>query len=319
VQNYFVINGRIKGRIKSYSSFNEKVVRKSRSKWLRQTLTRIGVTSIGIYSLACLSLWLEQNRFIFFPQREITTSPEQYKLSYQDVSLPVTTEEGKIENIHGWWIPANRPNAKVVLYLHGNSQNIGENLKHANRFHELGFSVFLPDYRGYGKSEGGFPSETQVYSDAQTAWTYLTQQRGIDPKQILIYGHSLGGAIAIDLATKHQDAAGLIVESSFTSIVNMVHRDPKFAIFPIELLLNQKFDSIQKVRSLTLPVLYIHGTADNVIPASMSQQLFDATTSSKQIVMIPNGGHSDNAAVNRSLYFSSVHNFTSAIAQTYPH
>jgi uncharacterized protein len=295
------------------------VVHKSRSKWLRQILTRLGLTSVGVYSVACLSLWLGQNRFIFFPQREITTSPEQYKLSYQDVSLPVTTEAGKIENIHGWWIPVNRTNAKVVLYLHGNSQNIGGNLKHANRFHELGFSVFLPDYRGYGKSEGGFPSETQVYSDAQTAWTYLTQQRGIDPKQILIYGHSLGGAIAIDLATKHPEASELIVESSFTSIADMVRRDAKFAIFPIDLLVHQKFDSIGKVRSLTLPVLYIHGTADNVIPSSMSQQLFDATTASKQIVMIPNGGHSDNAAVNRSLYFLSVQNFTSAIAQNDPH
>jgi uncharacterized protein len=288
------------------------VTKKIRLRWLPQALTKIGLASAGVYSVACLSLWVWQNRFIFFPQREITTSPEQYKLSYQEVSLPVKTEGGKVENMHGWWLPANQPNAKVVLYLHGNSQNIGGNLKHANRFHELGFSVFLPDYRGYGKSEGGFPSEAQVYADAQTAWIYLTQQRRINPKQILIYGHSLGGAIAIDLATKHPEASGLIVESSFTSISNMVQRDPKFAIFPIDLLLHQKFDSISKVRSLTMPVLYMHGTADSVIPSSMSQQLFDATTSSKKIVLIPNGGHSNNATVNRSLYFSAVQNFTSA-------
>jgi uncharacterized protein len=288
------------------------VPKKFRLKWLPQALTKIGLASAGVYSVACLSLWAGQNRFIFFPQREITTQPEQYKLSYQDVSLPVKTENGKIENIHGWWIPANRPNAKVLLFLHGNSQNIGGNLKHANRFHELGFSVFISDYRGYGKSEGSFPSEAQVYADAQTAWIYLTQQRGINPKEILIYGHSLGGAIAIDLATKHPEASGLIVESSFTSISDMVRRDAKFAIFPIDLLLNQKFDSIGKVRSLTMPVLYMHGTADSVIPSSMSQQLFDATNSSKKIVLIPNGGHSDNATVNRSLYFLSVQNFTSA-------
>ncbi len=287
-------------------------------KWLPQALTKIGLASVGVYSVACLSLWAGQNRFIFFPQREITTSPEQYKLSYQEVSLPVKTEGGKTENINGWWIPANKPNAKVVLYLHGNSQNIGGNLKHANRFHELGFSVFLPDYRGYGKSEGGFPSEAQVYADAQTAWTYLTQQRGINPKEIFIYGHSLGGAIAIELASKHPEASALIVESSFTSIADMVHRDPKFAIFPIDLLVHQKFDSINKVRSLTMPVLYIHGTADTIIPFGMSQQLFDATFASKKIVFIPNGGHNNNATVNRSLYFSSVQNFTSKFAQTYP-
>lgn len=292
--------------------------KKFRLKWLPQALTKIGVVSVGAYSAVCLSLWVGQNRFIFFPQREITTTPEQYKLSYQDISLPIKTEEGKIENMHGWWLPANQPNAKVVLYLHGNSQNIGGNLKHANRFHELGFSVFLPDYRGYGHSEGGFPSEAQVYADAQTAWTYLTQKQGINPKQILIYGHSLGGAIAIDLASKHPEASALIVESSFTSIANMVHRDPKFAIFPIDLLVHQKFDSINKVRSLTMPVLYIHGTADTIIPFGMSQQLFDATFASKKLVFIPNGGHNNNATVNRSLYFSSVQNFTSKFAQTYP-
>jgi uncharacterized protein len=294
------------------------VSKKFRLKWLPQALTKIGVVSVGAYSAVCLSLWVGQNRFIFFPQREITTTPEQYKLSYQDISLPIKTEEGKIENMHGWWLPANQPNAKVVLYLHGNSQNIGGNLKHANRFHELGFSVFLPDYRGYGHSEGGFPSEAQVYADAQTAWTYLTQKQGINPKQILIYGHSLGGAIAIDLASKHPEASALIVESSFTSIANMVHRDPKFAIFPIDLLVHQKFDSINKVRSLTMPVLYIHGTADTIIPFGMSQQLFDATFASKKLVFIPNGGHNNNATVNRSLYFSSVQNFTSKFAQTYP-
>ena len=146
---------------------NETVPQKSRLRWLPQALPKIGLASVSVYSIACLSLWTGQNRFIFFPQRQITTQPEQYKLSYQEVSLLVKTEDGKTENIHGWWIPANRPNAKVVLYLHGNSQNIGGNLKHANRFHELGFSVFLPDYRGYGKSEGDFPSETQVYADAQ--------------------------------------------------------------------------------------------------------------------------------------------------------
>ncbi len=282
---------------------------KFRSKWLHHALTKIGLASVGVYSVACLSLWVGQNRFIFFPQREITTKPEEFKLRYQDVSLPVKTEDGKTENIHGWWLPTNRTNAKVLLFLHGNSYNIGGNLKHANRFHQLGFSVFISDYRGYGKSEGDFPSEAQVYEDAQTAWTYLTQQRSINPKEIFIYGHSLGGAIAIDLATKHPEAAGLIVESSFTSIADMVHRDPKFAIFPIDLLVHQKFDSINKVRSLLMPVLYIHGTADSLIPFSMSQQLFDATNSSKQLVLIPNGGHSNNATVNRSLYLSSIQTF----------
>lgn len=281
----------------------------------RQFLAKLGLASVSIYALGCLSLWVGQNRFIFVPQREITSTPETYNLKYQEVYLPITAANGNVETMYGWWLPANRPNAKVILYLHGNSQNIGGgNIKHANRFHKWGFSVFLADYRGYGKSEGGFPTEAQVYADAQIQWEYLTQTLGINPKDIIIYGHSLGGAIAIELATKHPEAAGLIVEASFTSIKQMVDRDPKFSIFPVDLLLHQRFDSISKVRSLKLPVLYMHGTSDRVIPFSMGEQLFAATPTATQLVLIPNGGHNNNAETNATLYLSSLKAFTEKLA-----
>jgi uncharacterized protein len=284
--------------------------KKAKFKRSRQFLAKLGFVSVSIYALGCLSLWVGQNRFIFKPQREITSTPETYKLKYQDVYLPITTETGKVENMHGWWLPSDRPNAKVILYLHGNSQNIGGgNIKHANRFHKWGFSVFIADYRGYGKSEGDFPTEAQVYADAQTQWEYLTQKLGINPKDIIIYGHSLGGAIAIELATKHPEAVGLIVEASFTSIKQMIDRDPKFSIFPIDLLLNQRFNSIDKVGSLKIPVLYIHGTNDEVIPFSMSKQLFDRTPTATQLITIPNGGHNNNAETNTPLYQNSVVTF----------
>jgi alpha-beta hydrolase superfamily lysophospholipase len=122
-----------------------------------------------------------------------------------------------VERIHVWWIAA-QPDAKVLLYLHGNGINMGAAVANAHQFHQLGFSVLLIDYRGYGRSEGSFPTETRVYQDAVTAWDYLVKQRQIQPSQIFLFGHSLGGAIAIDLAVQHPDAAGLIVESSFTSM-----------------------------------------------------------------------------------------------------
>ena len=118
------------------------------------------------------------------------------------------------------------------------------------------FSVLLIDYRGYGRSEGSFPSEATVCQDAQTAWDYLVKERQISPKKVVVYGHSLGGAIAINLANQNPNLAGLIVSSSFTSIQQVAAQDWKFRLFPIELILTQKFDSVEKVRSLKMPSLF---------------------------------------------------------------
>ena len=198
----------------------------------------------------------------------------------------------------------------VVLYLHGNGSNVGANVEHANRFHRLGLSVFLIDYRGYGKSQGDFPSESQVYEDAQLAWDYLVKQRGIHPSQIYIYGHSLGGAVAIDLAVRHPEAAGLIVEGSFTSVRAMVdYQKPLFSMFPIDLLLTQRFDSISKVDRLQMPVLFIHGTADTVVPPQMSKKLFDAAPEPKQLYIVPDGGHNNSAQIGGAEYLLRVRQF----------
>ena len=199
---------------------------------------------------------------------------------------------------------------RVVLYLHGNGSNVGANVEHANRFHRLGLSVFLIDYRGYGNSRGDFPSESQVYEDAQLAWDYLVKQRGIHPSQIYIYGHSLGGAIAIDLAVRHPEAAGLIVEGSFTSALAMVDfQAGVYRVFPIDLLLTQRFDSLAKVDRLQMPVLFIHGTADNVVPAQMSKKLFDAAPEPKQLYMVPDGGHNNTAQIGGAEYLDRVNQF----------
>ncbi len=293
------------------------------------------------YAAGCLILFAAQGKFIFFPVRAIETTPDDFQLKYQDVWLPIPAKKDAVETVHGWWIPAwdtppspgrarghrpyNRGEAKnsvpvpplnkgglggVVLYLHGNGSNVGANVEHANRFHRLGLSVFLIDYRGYGKSQGDFPSESRVYEDAQLAWDYLVEQRGINPHQIYIYGHSLGGAIAIDLAVRHPEAAGLIVEGSFTSVRAMVdYQKPQFEMFPIDLLLRQRFDSLAKVDRLQIPVLFIHGTADSVVPAQMSQKLFDAAPEPKQLYMVPDGGHNNAAQVGGAEYLRVVSKF----------
>jgi uncharacterized protein len=198
----------------------------------------------------------------------------------------------------------------VVLYLHGNGLNVGANVEHANRFHRLGLSVFLIDYRGYGKSQGEFPTESQVYEDAELAWNYLVKQRGINPKQIYIYGHSLGGAVAIDLAVRYPQAAGLIVQGSFTSARAMVDfQSSVYRMFPIDLLLTQRFDSVAKVDRLQMPVLFIHGTADTIVPVEMSKKLFDAAPEPKQLYIVPDAGHNNVAELAGDQYLERVSQF----------
>ena len=282
---------------------------KTASVILLKWLLRVSVVAAIAYLAACLYLFFQQTRFIFFPSAVITTTPQLLNLRYQEVWLPVSPTSSKVEYIHGWWIPATQVNAKVLLYLHGNGINIGANAAHAKRFHQMGFSVLLIDYRGYGQSQGSFPSEASVYQDAATAWDYLVNHKQVMPNQIMIYGHSLGGAIAIDLALQHPEAAGLIVESSFTSIREMIAYQGSYWMFPINLLLHQRFDSISKVRSLQLPVLFIHGTGDQVVPTAMSQRLYTAAPEPKQLMLIPKAGHNNVAEVAGSHYFRVVQKF----------
>ncbi|WP_341527281.1 alpha/beta fold hydrolase [Nostoc sp. UHCC 0302] len=261
------------------------------------------------YSAICLFLLIQQPRFIFFPSAVIEKTPELFNLTYEEVWLPVPVKTGKVEHIHGWWIKAKQPNAKTLLYLHGNGINIGANIAHTNRFYQLGFSVLLIDYRGYGRSQGIFPNEKRVYQDAATAWKYLVQQRQIPAKQIFIYGHSLGGAIAIDLAVKYPDAAGLIVESSFTSIRDLVTYQNIFWMFPVDLILTQRFESIKKVPELKMPVLFIHGAVDSTVPAFMSEKLYAKAIAPKQLFLVSGANHNDTAVVGGLQYVQKIESF----------
>ncbi|AUT04306.1 phospholipase [Nostoc sp. CENA543] len=261
------------------------------------------------YLTICIFLARQQTRFIFFPSHVIEVTPKEFSLSYEDVWLPVTANSGRIERIHAWWIPAKSKNDQVLLYLHGNGENIGANVGHANRFHQLGFSVLLIDYRGYGRSEGAFPEEMNVYQDAATAWNYLVNQRKINPKNIFIYGHSLGGAVAIDLAVKQPQAAGLIVQGSFTSIREMIDYRNTFRAFPIDLILNQRFESIQKLPQLKMPVLFIHGTADETVPSFMSQKLYAVAPEPKKIILFEGAGHNNVAQLAGKQYLQWIEEF----------
>lgn len=276
----------------------------------KKSLRRIGALAVlllVVYASARVyNIWGTQRESIFEPTAVLQTSPARLGAPFEELRIPSGSgaERG---DLHAWWIPAEKPDAPTVLYLHGNSRNISYNLENALRYRALGCNLLLVDYRGYGKSTGGKPSEAKVYEDAEAAWQYLVRQRGVKPQQLLIYGHSLGGAVAIDLALRHAEAAGLITESTFTSMQAM--GELKYEFLPAGLLLNQRFESLQKIPQLKIPLLLIHGTWDQKVPVGMAQQLFEAAPQPKTLVMIEGGEHSNNAAVGWVEYRDAVSAF----------
>lgn len=265
----------------------------------------IGIGAIAYLGCSILLLKL-QKRFIFFPSVYFQTSPANNGIFYQDVWLPVNDSD---DLLHGWWIPTQAHKIGTLLFLHGNGANISANIYQALIFQKMGFDVLLIDYRGYGKSTGDFPSEESVYEDARVAWDYLVKSKNIKPQNIFVYGHSLGGAIAIELATQTPQAAGLIIDGSFTSIRDMIRYKRVYEIFLVNLLLNQRFDSINKVQSLPMPLLFIHGEDDRIVPVRMSQSLYDAATSAKKLLLVPDAGHNNVAEVSGRTYLETVKDF----------
>ena len=281
------------------------------------SLTVLGLL-ITTYLGLCLLLRFGQTRLIFYPSPVVSATPADYDLAYEEVWLAVAT--GKI---HGWWIPASKVQAPVLLYLHGNGSNNGDTVSHAWLFSQLGFSVLLIDYRGYGysslaeseaQSDRSFPDETKVYEDAEAAWKYLIHDRGIEPQNLFIYGHSLGGAIGIEMAVRHPEMAGLIVEGTFTSIEAMANTIGYGRWFPLKLLLTQKFDSMGKISSIQVPILLIHGTEDEVVPTVMSEELYNAASLSKQLYLVAGAGHNNVAKVGGETYLKIISHFVESVS-----
>lgn len=271
----------------------------------------LGIGAIAYIGFG-LSLWLGQTRLIFYPQPAPLTTPAEAGLPYEDVWIPVGNGQ-----IHGWWLPSTDPNAKTVLMFHGNASNVEDTLIQAQPFLALGLSVLLIDYRGYGLSSGPFPNEKRVYEDAIAAWDYLTQTREISADDIVIFGHSIGGAIAIELASQQPAAAGLIVQATFTSMMDMMDHAGYSRLVP-KWLLNQHFASIDKVQSLQMPVLLIHGMNDRTVPAGMSQTLHGAIAAPKQLWLVPIADHNDIAIVAGEPYTLTIHDWLQTLTDEKP-
>lgn len=252
--------------------------------------------------LAVVIVRLLENRFIYFPPRypEGFSPPEDYGLRLEDVWF-VTKDHVRLNA----WFLRNPSSPKVLLWLHGNAENIGYDLSLLKVYARLGINVLALDYRGYGKSEGS-PDEAGVYRDAEAAYDYLVEARHFQPEDVVVFGHSLGGAVAIDLAA-HRKCGGLIVQSSFTTGREMARRI--FLIPGFEYIPKSRFDSLRKIARVRVPILIVHGTRDAVVPFSMGQRLFQAAPEPKTFLPVEGAGHNDVAEAGGERYLERLRGF----------
>ena len=275
-------------------------------RWLAAATAAVAVVSAA----GCAYLDTKQRELIFRAQRDIHATPASYGLPFEEVWLSVAGDaDGARERVHGWWIPGPDAAASTLLYLHGARRNLSDNLFRIQRLHRMGFAVLAIDYRGFGRSDGELPSEAQAYDDAAAAWQHL---RLLEPDagRRFVYGHSLGGAVAIELATRNDDVAGLIVESTFTSMADMAEQ---MGYGGLGLVLTQRFDSLAKVATVKAPVLFVHGTLDRFVPAQMSERLYAAAREPKRLLLVESGNHSNVSAVAFDRYQAAVRDFLALV------
>ncbi|MGB0720909.1 MAG: alpha/beta hydrolase, partial [Gammaproteobacteria bacterium] len=212
-----------------------------------------------MYGLVGLGIYVFQGRLIYIPVKGLAWTPRESGLDFEDVRF--TANDG-LENLHGWYFGSSNPQAPVVLFSHGNGGNIAHRLKSVALYQSMGFRVFLYDYRGYGLSPGS-PHEAGLYADGLGAFDYLVHERGIDPARIVTVGRSLGGAIAVHIAA-HRPVAGLIIENSFTRLVDL--GASIYPWLPVRSLSRHRYPSIDTLSRVTAPVLIFHSPDDEIVP-----------------------------------------------------
>ena len=259
---------------------------------------------LAVTLLVMILMW---NRLVdgvlFHPTPGVDIRPERLGLEAEEVFLE--TEDGV--RIHAFWIP-NEAATRAVLFFHGNAGNASHRLPNAAALHRLGAHVLLVDYRGYGRSEGS-PSESGVYADARAALAHLVEERGVPLERIVVFGRSLGGAVAIDLVSD-QPVAGLIVESTFTSLGGMASK-----VFPLaKPFVRGRFDSEAKIVDLKTPLLAFHGDRDEIVPYALGRRLFEAAPEPKSFETLEGAGHNDTVEVGGRPYFARIQAFLDEVA-----
>jgi pimeloyl-ACP methyl ester carboxylesterase len=240
-----------------------------------------------------------QGELIFRPTKDTWWGFNRERYTFEDHWIAV----GEGQKLHAWWLKADRPDAPVMLYLHGARWNLTGSVTRIDRWRQLGFSVLAVDYRGFGQSSDVAPTEAVAYEDAEAMWRYLGKMAPGRPRYIV--GHSLGGAIAVELARRHPDASGLVLEATFTSVADMIG-ESSWGFLPVSLILTQKFDALTRIPEVKVPVLVAHGTRDSIVPIAMGERLYGAASAPKRFIRVEGAGHHNLSGTGFEQYRSAL-------------
>ncbi|QOC21952.1 alpha/beta hydrolase [Wenzhouxiangella sp. AB-CW3] len=260
------------------------------------------------YGALLLLLYLFQPRLLFLPGvpgRDLVATPEHIGLEYRELNFE--TADG--ETLHGWWLPHADARA-TLLFHHGNAGNISHRLDSLQIFHDLGLEVLIFDYRGYGQSTGS-PSEAGLYEDARAAWRWLLEEQGAEADQVILFGRSMGGAVAARLASE-VEAAGLITESTFTSVPDIGAE--LYWWLPVRLLARLDFNAREAVAEAAMPVLVVHSPDDEIIPFEHGQRLYEAAGERGTLLEI-RGDHNTGFLASGDTYRDGLNRFISELDQ----
>lgn len=239
---------------------------------------------------------------LYFPMKEILTKPDMIGIAYEDVYFE--TNDGL--KLNGWFVPVE-DGYYTILFSHGNAGNISHRMEKLLMLHNLNLNVFIYDYRGYGKSEGR-PSETGLYKDIMAAYRYLTERRGIPPDRIILYGESLGGAVAIELALR-KDVRALITEGTFTSIKDMAEMVFPFVPYSV---FSPKFDSLSKIQKIDCQKLIMHSIEDEIVPFSFGERIYKYAREPKEFCMLK-GSHNTAFLDSQEGYKNTIRAFIKSL------
>jgi fermentation-respiration switch protein FrsA (DUF1100 family) len=259
------------------------------------------VTVALAYAAVVLLVFLFQSRLVYFPQigREVVLTPQSYGLQFE----PVTIATEDREKLSAWWVPAASSQGTVLIF-HGNAGNMSHRLDYLQMFHKLGYASLIIDYRGYGTSTGT-PSEEGTYRDAEAAWRWLLDERGIREGDIVLMGESLGAAVAAWLAARVRPRA-VVLASTFTSVPDLGAQ--VYPFLPVRLVSRFSYDNMAAVRTIKSPLLIAHSREDDIIPYSHGRALFEAGNEPKQFLEM-SGGHNDGFLFVRKEWVAQVAGF----------
>jgi uncharacterized protein len=245
------------------------------------------VVALVLMFAGCATLDEQQRRWIFQPATHSWYGASSDDLQDEWITFTPLGEAEPVK-LHALWLPSDRAGAPVVLYLHGARWDVLSSSFRMRRLHALGVSVFGIDYRGFGRSSAALPSESMAYEDARAAWEWLRKKHPL--QQRLIYGHSLGSAIAVHLASEVDDEAGVIVEGAFTSIPD-VYSTLRFGWLPLRPLITQRFNAVDRIASIGSPLLVVHGALDKMIQPALGRALFERAKEPKRFILAETGTH----------------------------